>query len=158
MQGVRHTPESFWAMAERDGPCLVWRHGLRSKTGRYGAVTYHGVRWTAHRLAWVLARGPIPAGLVVCHTCDRKMCIEPLHLFLGTNEDNTRDHVLKGRSWMNGRSGQDNPAAKVTPTQVSEIRALAAQGISRRTIGRTFGLSHQHVTKIVNRQRWADLP
>lgn len=53
----------------------------------------------AHRVAWEIAFGPIPAGMQVCHHCDNPPCNEPTHLFLGTTQDNTRDRDLKGRGY-----------------------------------------------------------
>jgi hypothetical protein len=55
------------------------------------------VLYPAHRLAWIDAYGSIPAGLYVCHHCDRKLCVRPDHLFLGTAQDNSRDMIAKGR-------------------------------------------------------------
>jgi hypothetical protein len=72
--------------------------GRPSKTGGYARKTVNGVPWYAHRLAWVQAFGPVPDGLMVCHTCDVRMCINIEHLFLGTHADNMADMVKKGRS------------------------------------------------------------
>jgi hypothetical protein len=146
-----NTEASFWAKATRDGPCLMWQEGVDG-TG-YGKFVYRGQRWRAHRFAWTIARGPIPTGLLVCHTCDRKGCIEPLHLFLGTTRDNTRDHVAKGRAYLNGRSGEANKTSVLTSAQVADIRQRAADGQSTRAIAKVHGVTHQHISRIVARRR-----
>jgi hypothetical protein len=81
--------------------CLEWV-GL-TRGGGYGVVEVlaHGrvrrKRVGAHRRAWILTYGPIPAGMLVCHRCDNPPCVEPTHLFLGTPKDNVRDCMAKGR-------------------------------------------------------------
>ncbi len=86
---------SFSTVDAKTG-CWLWQRGL----DRYGyarlTVAYKYRR--AHRLAWLLFVGPIPKGLYVLHTCDVRHCINPQHLFLGTNLDNIRDMERKGRA------------------------------------------------------------
>lgn len=65
--------------------------------GGYGLVSFHGKLVHAHRLSWILTNGIIPNALIVCHKCDNRRCINPDHLFLGTNHDNTQDMMNKGR-------------------------------------------------------------
>lgn len=76
--------------------CWLW-HGSKMVNG-YGLV-WSGERMeSAHRTSWRIHRGEIPDGLFVCHTCDVRNCVNPDHLFLGTNTDNMRDCSAKGRT------------------------------------------------------------
>jgi hypothetical protein len=79
-----------------NGACLEFG-GSRSEDG-YGTIRYQGRMQKAHRVAWQLAHGPIPKGLLVCHRCDNPPCCNVAHLFLGTVADNNRDRHAKGRT------------------------------------------------------------
>jgi len=90
--------------------CWPWAGPLDRKG--YGVI-FHvggqtGPNWSAHRAAWTLLVGPIPAGMHVLHTCDNPPCCNPAHLFLGTNDDNVADMVAKGRQ----RSGNTRTHCK----------------------------------------------
>ncbi len=118
--------------------CWLW-NGTRHGDG-YGHFKVDGHTEKAHRVAYELTFGEIPAGMLVCHSCDNPPCINPVHLFLGTDADNVHDRVQKGRS-----------AGKVSLAQAAEIRSLYASGqMTQAAVGRRFGIGQDSVSRIVN--------
>jgi hypothetical protein len=141
----------FLSYVEREGECAVWRGG---KTGPGRGVFFirkvagRSIQAYAHRVSWVLAHGPIPAGMVVCHQCDNPRCVRPDHLFLGTQKDNMQDCKAKGRM----RDG-----ARYDLATAREIRdRYNAGGITQTRLATEYGMSFQHVNSIVLGKRWAE--
>ena len=79
---------------DKGSGCWLW---LLSKAFGYGNFKVNGKTKRAHRVAWEEFNGPIPEGMNVCHTCDNPSCVNPEHLFLGTQYDNLQDMKQKGR-------------------------------------------------------------
>lgn len=134
--------------ASDGGDCFVW---LRSLTpngyGKFWWGPDRGVVY-AHRASYELHNGPIPDGLVVCHTCDNRRCVRPSHLFVGTRLDNMADAKAKGRTL----AGERNPAAKLTTQQVAFIRSSREYGTD---LARRLGVSARLVQRIRRGERWA---
>lgn len=141
-------------MAARTSPepnsgCWLW-FGARCMQG-YGRIMVGGAMTSTHRAAWVLANGPIPPGLCVCHRCDNRLCVNPRHLFVGTIADNNRDMATKKRSTL----GERNWAAKLSAGDVVAIRkSPETEGV----IARRFGVSASTVNAIRRRELWRHIP
>jgi len=108
----------------------------------------------AHRVAWTTEYGSIPDGLWVLHKCDNPPCVNLEHLFLGTRADNSHDMAAKNRSTF----GELNWGAKLTATQVAEIRRLHDGGIRTGILVAQFGVGQTQISKIVRRKSWARVP
>ena len=131
--------------------CLEWT----ATTGRwgYGRTTMDGRTVYAHRAAWIVAHGPIPDGLFVCHTCDNTGCVNVRHLFLGTHADNMRDMVEKGRA----HPGEKHGRAKLTDDQALTIRRRRAAGERGVDLAREYGVTTRTITRIVRGENWRHL-
>jgi hypothetical protein len=148
--------EWFWEHVEKDAPpdeCWIWR----GKTDRHGYGIFS--TFMAHRVSWELHRGEIPKGLFVCHDCpegDNPACVNPAHLWLGTNAENTADKIAKGRDQY--LSGATNPASKLTAADVIEIRRLCVEsGLTQAEIGAKFGVTSAQVSHLNRRTSWKHL-
>lgn len=127
MRGWNKLPNSrddiksrFMEYVAINGACWDWT-GAPEKSWGYGRIKINGKSIRAHRLSYEFHVGPIPTGLLVCHTCDRPICVNPEHLFLGTDLDNQRDCISKGRT--NYQSGVAHWNARLRPSEVLEIKA-----------------------------------
>lgn len=116
----------------------------------YVLIGSHPNRALAHRLAYTLTHGRIPAGMVVMHSCDNPRCVNPDHLSAGTQRQNIHDSIRKGRYNVFG-------IQKLNAAQVREIRAAARSGEMHKTIAKRFGIARNTVSGIVSRAAWAHL-
>lgn len=130
-----------------------WLFSGGSKNGYHGTLYYKGESWQAHRLAWTLTKGEIPKDLHVLHECDVPRCVNPDHLFLGTQEDNNADMEAKGRDNY-PQPGEKNGRALLTEADVLDIRSLYDRGWYQSDIAIEYKVSASAITKIVNRRTW----
>jgi hypothetical protein len=146
--------DRFWTKVDRTGECWLWT-GHRFHNG-YGETreSCGKKRLLTHRVAWELTNGPIPAGLVVLHSCDTRNCVRPSHLSTGTQRDNMADMDRKGRRRTGASVGADNGGAKLTAVQVREIRSRRASGETIRALAKEFEMSVPAVSLISRGLTW----
>jgi hypothetical protein len=141
---------------DTNGPdaCWLWTATNKSKYGMFW-INSIGNNMEAHRVSYLLFRGPIDEGLYVCHKCDVRKCVNPAHFFLGTTQDNMDDMKDKGRQMR----GERVPQAKLNPEKVVRIRELYSAGRTNcEELGREFGVEGQTISAVVKRKLWKHVP
>lgn len=141
--------ERFWKSVRRgaENVCWPWTGSCSGGNGDWYGQFRFGARGGrsiyAHRVAWILTYGPIPAGdrKHVCHRCDVPRCCNPVHLFLGTHTDNMRDAAAKGRLHVPRPKRQ-----KLSIDQLTAVDAMLSAGVLKTEIARMFGVSKTWVT------------
>lgn len=141
----------FWAKVKKskdsDG-CWEWQ-GCKTRAG-YGQINLNGKSCYAHRFVWEFTKGQIPDGIYACHHCDNPGCVNPDHIFLGTNSDNQQDAKTKGR-----RASGSN---KLTEEDVVKIRKRYSIGdITQRKIADIYGVTDPCISMIVTRKTWGEI-
>jgi hypothetical protein len=176
---LRPLADRFWPKIDIRGPdeCWPWK---ASNVKGYGQLRVGTKLVLAHRLAYELVKGPIPAGMDVLHKCDYRPCCNPEHLFPGTQLDNMQDAATKGRTARGERNGththpemlrrgerhgahthpertargENQGSAKLTETKVYDVRRLFAGGKTKAEIARLMDVSRHTIGKVVNGQTW----
>lgn len=153
----------FWGKVDRqksDG-CWLWQGSFRQNG--YGQFNIrrgtHQHNFYAHRVAWELTNGNVLGNLYICHTCDVPACVNPSHMFLGTQMDNMTDMKIKGRASHKGppkATGEQHSQAKLTWVNVHEIRQLRIQGWKLQDLATRFGVGFKNISLIVNGKTWKE--
>lgn len=125
------------------GPCLIWTRATQSG---YGTLKYQQIMYSTHRLAHELFIGPLGKNHAL-HSCDRKTCCNPMHIYAGTHEDNMRDLAIRGLA----SKGEKNPSSILTEQQVLEIRASNS---SINELAEKYGVVRTTIACIRNRITW----
>ncbi len=122
--------------------CWLWI-GSTQAMG-YGQFWYKNKQTISHRTSWILHKGNIPEGLIVCHKCDNKKCVNPDHLFLGLHQDNTDDMISKGRNYVQ--------KSKITEDDQKTIKHLYSTGITQREIAKKFKCHQKTIFRIIHKK------
>src|SRR4249919_502266 len=135
----------FWDKVKKSANCWEWTAFLHPSG--YGVFRLRPKAIWAHRMSWILMRGKIPPGMNVLHRCDNKKCVNPEHLFLGTQRDNLLDMYGKGR----GVAGEKHHRSKLTINDAINIRIL---DIPIRTLANLYGVHHGTIQAIKTGRTW----
>lgn len=148
-----YSPESrFWLNVKKTKSCWIW---MASKHPfGYGLIRFRKHHDTAHRVSWILHNGDIPKGMQVLHKCDNPPCINPRHLYLGTQSDNMNDKKHKLRHSY----GEGCKQSILTENSVRQIRKMYKR--NSRTLGQValakkFGVDQTTISCVINRLTWA---
>ena len=133
---------------EQPNGCYEWQAALNERG--YGLFRIDGVTKKAHRIAYTIFKGEIPEGLLVCHSCDNKKCVNPAHLWLGTDKDNMTDKVAKNRQIKGSLVNH----AKLTEDDVISIKIRLKSGQTQVSIAREYGVHPMTILSIKQGKTW----
>jgi len=149
-----HMIDRFLSKVNKTNYCWEWAASLDS--GGYGNFSIKHIVYKAHRVSYEFFINKIPKNAKVLHKCDNRKCINPSHLFLGTQIDNIRDMVSKGR--QHKPKGSLHPKSKITEADVLEIRRLFNLKLkSRKELQTIYKLSKSNISKILLKQLWSHI-
>lgn len=164
-KNARNLLARFHARVDTAGDCWEWIGG-RTMAG-YGLFSTTGNNHVlAHRFAYTLAYGPIPEGLLICHSCDNPPCCNPDHLWLGNDAVNAADMVAKGRSTKGDRHafrqnperaahGENHVCAKLREVDVRAMRfRYAAGGVTFQELADAYGVTSGAISAVIMRKNW----
>jgi len=153
------TPEErFWkrvnkngpTMPHMDSPCWVWTR--RATRYGYGQVMWQGKQSRVHRVAWELMRGEKPGPLLL-HNCDNRRCVNPDHLREGTQKENCRDAIERGRHTC----GEKHGMSKLTNATARQALQWRSEGISTKEISIRLGVAVMTIRRVVSGRSWTHL-
>lgn len=158
--------DRFWLKVQKTETCWLWTAAC-DKDG-YGRFWWRGRTGRAAQFIFEREHGPLPRGKIPCHTCDVPRCIRVAHLFAGTQQQNIRDAIRKGRWPQQHRYGisigEQNGNRTLTAQQVSEIRAKYQRGraptpspVSLRSLAQEYGVTKYAIFSIIHGLTWRHL-
>lgn len=156
--------ERFEGNILKTDTCWIWRG--KPTTEGYGRIRIKGKQIKAHRLSYLIFKGSISENLLVCHSCDNRLCVNPNHLWLGTDKDNNNDKISKGRAFIpegfNTESskflGELNGKSKLTESKILEIRNKYNSGaFSMQEIANLYEVTRECIREIIHRRTWSHI-
>jgi hypothetical protein len=144
--------DRFWSRVDKSDECWLWT-GAVSHSG-YGIIGVQSKHVSTHRFSYHIAYGDIPNGMVVCHSCDNKLCVNPDHLFAGTQKQNIEDAMRK----MRHVHGEKVGISKLTDKLVIAIRhEYRYCGFTQVQLAKKYNMSQSQISYVVTGFCWKHL-
>lgn len=137
------------AIQEKDGH-WIWQKSTSGGGSKYGSLENNGRKLLAHRASYEAFIGKIPTGLNVCHSCDIPLCVNPAHLFLGSQKDNHADMVKKNRQANREKHGM----SKLSENNIINIKHMIKDGINQRKIAKYYAVTQAAISLINRNKTW----
>lgn len=155
------TLSRFWSKVRKAGEdeCWLWLGGKdQHGYGRMSSYRNHSPL-RANRVSWLIHihNSSLKSTDHVCHRCDNPSCVNPNHLFIGSQADNMLDMKLKGRAHQSGPKGEQQSQAKLSTDQVIEIMRALTHGEPKSALARTYRVSRRLIQKIASGERWGHI-
>jgi HNH endonuclease len=155
---ARPVSDRFWEKVDKSTDCWPWTGATQAFGYGKFVVTKGSSPVGAHRLSYEMEVGSIPEGMQVLHRCDNPACVNPAHLFLGTQADNIRDMRAKGR-WKykpRNQSGERNPNAILSDAEVKAMLKDLSDGGRPVSVARKYGIQYRTLWAIRRRKTVSD--
>lgn len=141
--------DRFFRLVDKQENCWLWKGDI-NRNG-YGRLQFNNKRLLAHRVSYEIHKETLQNNLYVCHTCDNPKCVNPSHLFLGTQKDNMADCAKK----MRHTYGSNVKHAILNEKQIEEIRSdYFSKKLNQRMLAEKYGVSRGHIGLIIQSKRW----
>ena len=141
-----------------ENQCWEWQGTINHKKGGYGQLSYNKKTLKAHRISYEIYYAEPLGDLHCLHKCDNPSCVNPIHLFPGTNLDNVRDKVKKERCYTGNQKGENNGASKLSDDIAKNIRKLYNTGSYTKTkLGEMYNVHRSTISYIVNNKTFKHL-
>ena len=148
---MKALPQRFWPKVDRGTPDECWEWQAAVKSNGYGQIQVDGKPEYAHRVAVKLDDRDLPDDMQVNHHCDNRSCVNPKHLYIGTQQENRQDAVDRERT----ATGEDNGSSKLDWQDVGAIRRdYALTSKTQYDLADKYGTTHGHISKIVRGLTW----
>lgn len=152
-QKIEHLRQHFDSRVIKNAEgCWGYKGG---KSKKYGSIQFDNKSIPMHRASWIIHKGPIPDGMLICHTCDNPPCTNPKHLFIGTHKDNVRDMYIKKRARI--LKGEMAASSKLTKKQVLHIKKLLKEDVPLTQIANKFRVHIVTIHDIKYEKTWKHL-
>lgn len=152
---LQNVKERFFIRMTKTETCWLWtsytQHG-------YGCMKILGKSVRAHRLSYFIHNGVYDTDLCILHKCDNPLCVNPDHLFIGTQQDNVKDmHDKKRHKILNPKKGENQWKSKLKKQDILQIRFLLGSVLTNREIAKKYNVSQSRISDIKNNKAWCSI-